>query len=128
MHSYHRDGAMRVDSNAGGTIGYQPNGQGEWREQPEFREPPLSLQGAADHWNHRTDDDYFSQPGILFRKMSPAQQQALFDNTARSISGATREVQARHIANCLKADVAYAAGVSAAIEALARADASNNID
>ncbi len=53
FHSYHRDGAMRVDGNAGGTIGYEPNSAGEWQEQPDFREPPLAIEGAADHWNHR---------------------------------------------------------------------------
>ena len=48
MHGYHRDGAMRVDGNFGGTLGYEPNSYGEWREQPDFREPPLSIEGAAD--------------------------------------------------------------------------------
>jgi catalase len=38
--------------------------------------------GAADHWNHREDDDYYSQPGKLFQLMSPEEQQALFGNTA----------------------------------------------
>src|SRR5450755_2392876 len=38
---------MRIDGNHGGTLGYEPNDQGEWAEQPEYREPPLSLAGAA---------------------------------------------------------------------------------
>jgi catalase len=33
------------------------------QEQPDFSEPPLSIEGAADHWNHREDTDYYSQPG-----------------------------------------------------------------
>ena len=37
VHSYHRDGAMRVDGNQGGTLGYEPNSYGEWQEQPGFR-------------------------------------------------------------------------------------------
>jgi catalase len=115
VHNYHRDGAMRVDDNHGGTLGYEPNSYGEWQEQPEFREPPLSLEGAADHWNHREDTDYYSQPGALFRLMTPAQQQVLFDNTARSVGGAPREIQIRHIGNCLKADPAYGEGVGKAL-------------
>jgi catalase len=115
FHSYHRDGAMRVDGNHGGTLGYQPNSYGQWEEQPDYREPPLSIEGAADHWNHREDDDYYSQPGALFRLMTPAQQQALFENTARSIGGAPREIQLRHIRNCTKADPAYGAGVAKAL-------------
>jgi catalase len=115
VHSYHRDGAMRVDGNHGGTLGYEPNDQGEWAEQPDYREPPLGLQGAADHWNHREDKDYYSQPGALFRLMSPAQQQVLFENTARSIGGAPKEIQIRHIRNCLKADKGYGEGIARAL-------------
>ncbi len=115
VHSYHRDGAMRVDGNHGSTLGYEPNSYGEWQEQPDFGEPPLALNGAADHWNHREDTDYYSQPGALFRLMAPDQQQALFDNTARSIGDAPRDIQIRHIGNCLKADAAYGAGVAKAL-------------
>lgn len=115
FHSYHRDGQMRVDGNHGGTLGYEPNSYGEWQEQPDFREPPLSVEGAADHWNHREDADYFSQPGALFRLMTPAQQQILFANTANSISAAPREIQIRHIRHCLKADPAYGEGIADAL-------------
>ena len=115
-HSYHRDGTMRVDGNHGSTLGYEPNSYGEWQEQPDFAEPPLSLSGAADHWNHRVDTDYYSQPGALFRLMTQAQQNVLFENTARSIGGAPREIQIRHIGNCHKADPAYGKGVAAALK------------
>jgi catalase len=114
-HSYHRDGAMRVDGNYGGTLGYEPSSHGEWKEQPDFSEPPLALDGAADHWNHREDTDYYSQPGALFRLMTPEKQQVLFENTARSIGEAPRKIQLRHIGNCLKADPAYGKGVADAL-------------
>jgi catalase len=115
VNSYHRDGPMRVDGNFGGTLGYEPNSYGEWQEQPDFREPPLSLEGAADQWNHRVDEDYYSQPGALFRLMTPAQQSALFENTARAMGDAPEEIKRRHVANCAKADPAYGAGVAAAL-------------
>ena len=115
VHSYHRDGAMRVDDNQGATIGYEPNSKNEWQQQPDFSEPPLTLDGAADHWNHRVDDDYYSQPRALFRLMTDEQKQQLFDNTARSIGGATREIQLRHIENCRKADSAYGEGIAKAL-------------
>ncbi|HTJ93729.1 MAG TPA: catalase-related domain-containing protein, partial [Pararobbsia sp.] len=73
------------------------------------------------HWNHRVDDDYFSQPGELFRLMTPAQQQTLFDNTARAIHGVSKPIQQLHIEHCTKADPAYGAGVARAIEALEQA-------
>ena len=115
FHSYHRDGAMRVDGNHGSRIGYEPNSYGQWQEQPDYREPPLSIEGAADHWNHREDTDYYSQAGDLFRLMSADEQRRLFENTARSIGGAPREIQERHIANCTQADPAYGAGVALAL-------------
>jgi catalase len=115
----HRDGAMRVDGNSGGTLHYEPNSYGQWQEQRDFREPPLRIDGAAARWNFREDDaDYYSQPRALFRLMSPAQQQVLFENTARALGDAPRSIKERHIANCSKCEPAYGAGVRAAIERL----------
>ncbi|MGB6120781.1 MAG: catalase-related domain-containing protein, partial [Bacteroidota bacterium] len=93
-----------------------PNSEGEWQEQPEHKEPPLNLDGAADHWNFREDDDdYFSQPRGLFRLMGPAQQKILFENTARAMGDAPKEIKIRHIGHCLKADPAYGKGVANAL-------------
>jgi len=116
VHSFHRDGAMRTDGNFGSSQGYEPNSRGEWQDSPEVKEPPLAITGAMDHWDHRADDeDYFSQPGMLFRLMTAQQQQLLFENTARSISAASIEVQKRHIGHCLRADPAYGKGVADAL-------------
>lgn len=113
LNMFHRDGQMRTDGNSGSTIGYEPNSYGEWQEQNEFKEPPLELSGAADHWNHREDnDDYYSQAGDLFRLMSGKQQQVLFENTARNMDGTPMEIKVRHIKNCLQADKAYGEGVA----------------
>jgi catalase len=48
--------------------------------------------------------------------MSAVQREALFGNTARSLGGASRSVQERHVANCAKADPEYGAGVARALE------------
>jgi catalase len=119
FHSYHRDGSMRVDGNSGGATSYEPNRHGEWQEQPNFAEPPLAINGDAAKFNFREDDhDYYSQPGNLFRMLKPDEQQRLFENTARAIGAASKEVQDRHIGNCSKADPAYGTGVAKAIAAL----------
>ena len=47
--------------------------------------------------------------------MSPQQQQALFENTARAMGDAPREIKLRHIGNCAKADPAYGEGVAKAL-------------
>ena len=119
-HNFHRDGQMRVDGNQGSRLHYEPNSYGQWAEQPNYREPAQAVGAVADRFNFREDDDdYFTQPGILFReKMTPEQQQVLFDNTARAIKGASEEVVQRHIDNCTKADPAYGEGVAKAIAAL----------
>lgn len=116
VHSYHRDGFMRVDGNRGGTIGYEPNSYGEWMERPEFSEPPLKISGDGDAWDFRGDDcDYYTQPGLLFRSMNEEQQQVLFDNTARAMGDAPKEIKVRHIRNCTQADVKYGKGVAKAL-------------
>ena len=81
-------------------------------------EPPLALRGDATHWDHRAEDDHYTQPGALFRLMKPDEQQRLFDNTARSLGGASEPVQQRHIAHCTRADAAYGRGVAQALQRL----------
>jgi len=115
FHNYHRDGTMRVDGNHGSTIGYEPNSYGEWQEQAEVKEPSQSFQGVVDHWNHRLDDDYYSQPRKLFQLMSSEQQQVLFENTARAMGDAPKDIKMRHIGNCMKADSAYGEGIAKAL-------------
>jgi len=118
FHAYHRDGAMRVDGNYGGTTSYEPNRHGEWQEQPDYSEPPLAINGDAQKFDFREDDDdYYSQPGNLFRMFSPEEKQRLFENTARALGPASKEVRDRHVANCTKADPAYGEGVAKALEA-----------
>ena len=113
--SYHRDGNMRVDGNLGGTTSFNPNSAGLWDNQPEFADPPLPIEGEAAHYDHYADDDHWEQPGNLFRLMTPAQQQALFENTARAMGDAHRHIKERHVANCLRADPAYGEGVARAL-------------
>ena len=115
FHNPHRDGAMRVDGNEGSTLHYEPNSYGQWAESKQFAEPAEHLEGDAFHYDHREDDDYYTQPGNLFRLMTPAQQQVLFENTARQVGGAEKFIQERHIGNCYKADPEYGIGVAKAL-------------
>ncbi|GAF45123.1 catalase [Rhodococcus wratislaviensis] len=117
--NFHRDGAMRVDGNNGGTLHYEPNSYGKWQEQSRYRDPAQGVGAFADRFNFREDDDdYFSQPRVLFNNMSDEQKQVLFENTARAINGASQQVVQRHIDNCTQCDPAYGEGVAKAISAL----------
>jgi catalase len=71
--------------------------------------------GAADRYDYRADDDYYTQPGLLFGLMDAAQREALFANTGRAMGDSSEKVRVRHIANCPKADRAYGEGVAAAL-------------
>ncbi|WP_055322963.1 catalase, partial [Bordetella pertussis] len=116
FHSFHRDGMGRVDGNGGATLNYEPNSFGEWREAKHAAEPPLALDGqAADRWNHRVDEDYYSQPGALFRLMNDDQKQQLFGNIGRHMAGVPEEIQRRQLEHFRRADPAYAAGVAKAL-------------
>ena len=116
FHNPHKDGAMRVDENGGSTVHYEPNSYEQWGESKEYVEPASKLDGDAFHYDHRDDDDYYTQPGNLFRIMTKEQQQILFNNTARQIGGAENFIKERHIKNCYKADPEYGEGIAKALD------------
>lgn len=112
FHSYHRDGQMRVDDNAGDTVTYAPNSQQEWLQQPDYAEPPMPIDGEGDHWSFsETPEDYYAQARALFHLMNADQKQALFDNTARDMAEVPDFIRQRHISHCYACDPEYGKGV-----------------
>ncbi|WP_016675627.1 catalase-related domain-containing protein, partial [Yersinia pestis] len=77
--------------------------------------PPLTLEGAADHWNHREDTDYFSQPRALFNLLSEEEHQRMFTRIAGELSQVPEAIQRRQIALFTQVDPAYGAGVKKAL-------------
>ncbi|HGN1705539.1 TPA: catalase [Providencia rettgeri] len=118
FHNYHRDGAMRVDGNSGNHVTYEPNEAGLFQEQPDFSEPPLSIEGAADHWDHREDQDYFSQPRALYELLDDAEHQRMFKRIAGELIDATEATQVRQIELFKQVHPEYGAGVEKALNAL----------
>lgn len=116
FYAYHRDGAMRVDGNYGRTLGYEPNSFDEWKDSPHLKEPPQKIYGEIYNYTEREyDNDYYTQPGNLFRLMPPEEQQLLFENTARAMGDAHLFIKQRHVRNCHLADEAYGEGVARAL-------------
>lgn len=114
-HPYHRDGQMRVDGNSGDELAYYPNSQGDWESNPEVQNPSQDG-GRVDYYDFREDDhDYFTQPGQLFRAMTPEQQLVLAENTARNMGDATMQIKHRHIRHCHLADPKYGRMVAEAL-------------
>ena len=114
-HSFHRDGLMRVDGNMGSELHYEPNSYGNWKDHPETAEP-IQAGGDVYQYDFREDDhDYFTQPGMLYRAMSPEQKLVLYENTARNMGDSTLQIKHRHITHCYMADPEYGKGVAQAL-------------
>ncbi len=112
---YQRDGAMRFDGNSGGAPNYEPNSFDDTPKQnPAVAEPPLAMAaGTIDRHNHRLDDeDYYSQPGDLFRLMNPEQKQLLIDNLVGSLKAVDKVIQLKQTRYFYKADPDYGAGIA----------------
>lgn len=114
MHHYHKDGSMRFFRNDTGDANayYEPNSFNGPVQAPQFDEPPLALEGAADRFNHRDGNDDYTQPGNLFRLMKPDARERLMDNIAAAMGGVPKEIVERQVAHFAKADPAYGAGVA----------------
>ena len=114
-HDFHRDGQMRVDGNKGSELHYGPNSYGAWKDDPSL-EIPHDEGGETARYDYREDDhDYYSQPGMLFNRMTLEQQLVLFENTARNMGDSTLQIKHRYIRNCYAADPAYGEGVAKAM-------------
>lgn len=112
VHTYHRDGHLRFDGNGGGTVNYQPNSFQGPVDDKQFAEPPLKISGDANRYDHRIDNDDYTQAGNLFRLMNVNQQAELLDNLARALASVPPLIQTRQIQHFYKADKAYGEGVA----------------
>ena len=97
VHNYQRDGAMRPDDNGRGSLNYEPNSFDGPKEDKKYNEPPLRISGDADRYDHRVENDDYTQAGDLFRIMSDNQKQQLFSNIAEAMDGVPKEIIERQI-------------------------------
>ncbi len=115
VRTYHADGPMRFDAPKGTDAYYEPNTCGGPVQDKRFAEPPLRISGDADRYNHRDGNDDYTQPGNLFRLMTPDQQQRLFKNIATAMVGVPVEIIQRQLRHFHKAEPRYAEGVAKAL-------------
>ena len=108
VHSFHRDGVMRVDGNNGSTKGYYPNSIGEW-DTRQAMYAHSSVAGESMRYNpyEERGDDCFYQPGNLYRLMSEDKRRVLISNTAEDMMSVTENIKYRHAAHCYLADEEY---------------------
>lgn len=112
VHSYQRDGALRVDGNGGGTVTYEPNGFGGPTQDQSYAEPPLPLYGDAAHYDHREGNDDYTQAGDLFRLMPRDEQRRLMDAIAGAMGSVPEDIQRRQLEHFAKADPNYGKGIA----------------
>lgn len=104
MHNHHRDGAMALGTNGGGEANYEPNSFSGSTDNRSMSEPPLALSGDAYNYDHRSDDDYYSQPGDLYRLLPADEKERLTSNVAAAMHGVPEEIQRRAVGHFTKAD------------------------
>jgi catalase len=112
---YHKDGALRFFRNESGNpeAYYEPSSFGGPVQEPSFREPPLRISDDADRYDHRAGNDDYSQPGNLFRLMTPEQRERLMDNIRDAMQGVPLDIVRRQVQHFYRADPDYGIGVAA---------------
>jgi catalase len=112
VHHYHADGSMRLVGNANPDAYCEPNSFGGPVQDPGVKEPPLKIVGDADRYNHDDGNDDYRQAGDLFRLISPAQKERLFNNIKAAMDGVPAEMVMRQVSLFYRADPAYGVGVA----------------
>lgn len=115
-HPWHRDGLMRVDGNLGGENHYEPNSYGNWEEDPRGYEPKQDGGDVYRYDYRKEDQDYYTQPGMLYRAMTDDQKEVLCENTARHMKDTTLQIKHRWINHCYQADKDYGERLAKVLE------------
>jgi catalase len=103
-----RNGAMRFDENGGDTPNYEPSHHTVPTQSPEFKEPPLKIDGDADRYDYDSDENSdFVQAGNLYKILDKNEQNDLAVNIANSLCNATVEIQKLQLSYFKKADLQY---------------------
>ncbi len=92
VNNYQRDGLMQVGDNGESNPNYRPNSFDDIVVDESYKEPPMQLDSNIADWFDRNenDDDHYTQPGDLYRKvMSEADKNNLVNNIVGSMSGIT---------------------------------------
>jgi len=102
----------RFDENGGKSVNYEPNSFGGPTQDVKYVERPKPVTGTVARHDHRSDSDYYSQPGDLFRLMPADAKARLIHNIVGSLGNAPRRIQELQVRHFYKADPAYGTGVA----------------
>jgi len=111
VNNHQRDGMMNVDGNAGDKPNYYPNSFDNIVADKKYKEPAWELDSnIADIYDrNENDDDFYTQPGELFRKvMTDNERRNTISNIVNSMKGITGdkrdEIIQRQLEHFYKAD------------------------
>ena len=103
IHNYMKDGAMST-GNGGSEINYHPNSFEPYDDDSLYKESPIKVQGDIYAYDHRSDCDYYSQPGALYRLLPEEEKRRLICNVTESMEGVPTAIKIRAIARFYQAD------------------------
>lgn len=119
IHNYQRDGMMRVENNSENGPNYFPNSFDNIEAQKKYKEQSFLLDSnmADTYPRNQDDDDFYTQPGILFSKvMTETERNNTTNNIIDSMScieGAKREeIIQRQLSHFYKADQQLALNIA----------------
>ncbi|EAK9857195.1 catalase [Campylobacter lari] len=116
VNTYNVAGAMNFDTYKNGLAYYEPNSYDDSpKEDKNYLEPDLALEGSAQRYAP-LDDDFYTQPRALFDIMNQDQKEQLFKNIAASMSGVDEKIIARALSHFEKISSEYANGVKKALK------------
>ena len=110
--NYQRDGFMQMGDNGGSNPNYRPNSFDDIVIDENYKEPTIQLESTIAGWFDRNenDNDYFTQPGDLYRKaMNDQDRKNLANNIVNSMYGIIgikrEEIINRQLCQFFRADV-----------------------
>ena len=119
VYHHQRDGFMSVDGNGGSNPNYYPNSFDDIVADKNYKEPAMKLDSLiADSYNrNENDDDHYTQPGTLFRKvMTKQEKQNTINNFVGALKGVTgpkkKEIITRQLDHFYKTDKELALSVA----------------
>jgi catalase len=112
VNNYQRDGQMRIDGNGGRNPNYFPNSFDDITVDTRTKEPAEELGHSLAAWYDRNaegENDHYTQPGNLYRLMTPEAKRATVNNIVGAMSGIAGpkkdEIINRQLCHWFRADI-----------------------
>jgi catalase len=87
IHTYHRDGALRMDGNGGMGPTYEPNSFGGPQADPKYADPavPINVSGPGQRYENHFGKDDFMEARAMWQMFEPDEQERVIKNITMSL-------------------------------------------